>query len=117
MIILGSLLLLTLVSKLTKVYGISRSLRPLSHQSPSSIAADFIALDHLTGLIEFGTASRFHSRTRIDNGTDVDSNHVSSATLLTRLSEKTCAIRSQVYLSRYPQRVTAKYELRLRSGE
>jgi hypothetical protein len=26
-------------------------------------------------------------------------------------------IRSQVYLSRYPQRVTAKYELRLRSGE
>ena len=34
MIILGSLLRLTLVSKLTKVYGISRSLRPLSHQCP-----------------------------------------------------------------------------------
>ena len=86
----------------------------VQHEAPS---LDAFALDHLTGLIEFGTASRFHSRTRIDNGTDVDSNHVSSATLLTRLSEKTCAIRSQVYLSRYPQRVTAKYELRLRSGE
>ena len=41
MIILGSLLLSTLISKLTKVYGMSRSLRPYPIRAPGAQAVAY----------------------------------------------------------------------------